>query len=202
MGRIKIQSGGYIAIPLGGELSLGGGSAPSLLLVGHQRPPWLNVMGLAGCTLRCFARFLCARFPPSFPPSFWLHVLQMILMLSRVSLPPSAWGIMWSACGARGCRWLAPHAIGARHSGQWVTPSRWSLRMAWVRRRFQRAVPVRLAPPVLRRGVGVAIARPPLAVLLGCVEGAGVHLLCGLPVAPRHVCGPPRCCGSVAGGRV
>src|SRR5690625_559721 len=29
----------------------------------------------------------------------------------------------------------------------------------------------------------------------GCVEGAGAHLLCGLPVAPRHVCARHRVVG-------
>ena len=75
-------------------------------------------------------------------PRAWLHLRQVTRALSMVSVPPLAYGVMWSGSGLAGWR-LVPHASVQPQSGQLVCPAalaRWRTR---VRHFLWRVVPVR-----------------------------------------------------------
>lgn len=75
-------------------------------------------------------------------PRDWLHVRQVTRALSMVSVPPFAYGVMWSGSGLVGWR-LVPQASVHPQSGQLVCPAaraRWRTR---VRHFLWRVVPVR-----------------------------------------------------------
>nr|DAU73371.1 MAG TPA: hypothetical protein [Caudoviricetes sp.] len=75
-------------------------------------------------------------------PRAWLHLRQVTRALSMVSVPPRAYGVMWSGSGLVGWR-VVPHARVQPQSGQLVCPAalaRWRTR---VRHFLWRVVPVR-----------------------------------------------------------
>lgn len=80
--------------------------------------------------------------PMGLSPRDWLHLRQVTRALSMVSVPPLAYGVMWSGSGLVGWR-LVPHASVQPQSGQLVCPAaraRWRTR---VRHFLWRVVPVR-----------------------------------------------------------
>ena len=75
-------------------------------------------------------------------PRAWLHLRQVTRALLMVSVPPCAYGVMWSGSGLVGWS-VVPHARVHPQSGQFVCPAalaRWRTR---VRHFLCRVVPVR-----------------------------------------------------------
>lgn len=75
-------------------------------------------------------------------PRAWLHLRQVTRALSMVSVPPFAYGVMWSGSGLVGWR-LVPHARVVPQSGQLVCPAAWARWRTRVRHFLWRVVPVR-----------------------------------------------------------
>nr|DAV64876.1 MAG TPA: hypothetical protein [Caudoviricetes sp.] len=75
-------------------------------------------------------------------PRDWLHLRQVTRALSMVSVPPCAYGVMWSGSGLVGWR-LVPHARVHPQVGQLVCPAAWARWRTRVRHFLWRVVPVR-----------------------------------------------------------
>lgn len=98
-------------------------------------------------------------------PRDWLHLRQVTRALSMVSVPPCAYGVMWSGSGLVGWS-VVPHARVVPQSGQLVCPAalaRWRTRE---RHFLWRAVPVRDAV----MGSSVARVGGLVFFLLWCVS--------------------------------
>ena len=117
-------------------------------------------------------------------PRAWLHLRQVTRALAMVSVPPFAYGVMWSGSGLVGWS-VVPHARVHPQSGQLVCPAalaRWRTR---VRHFLWRVVPVRDAV------MGSSLARVGGLVCVKC-RFEGVILLIHLNmVAQNEPCTPP-----------
>ena len=109
-------------------------------------------------------------------PRRWLHRLHIVRPLSRVLVPPSDHGVMWSGSGLSGCR-LVSHASVTPHVGQVVCPAARSRLSTAARQRLCPVVPVRLVVMVWGGWLlaGGAVCGPPPA---GVVRRGG-HLARG-----------------------
>ena len=102
-------------------------------------------------------------------PRRWLHRLHIVRPLSRVLVPPSDQGVMWSGSGLSGCR-LVSHASVTPQVGHVVCPAARSRLSTAARQRLCPVVPVRLVVMVWGggcwRGGGLLFPPPP-----GWLEG-------------------------------
>lgn len=105
--------------------------------------------------------------PMGLSPRDWLHRLHVTRALVMVSVPPLAYGVMWSGSGLVGWR-LVSHVSVHPQSGQLVCPAAWAKWRTRVRHFLWRVVPVRDAlMVVLLRMLGfVSVAIVPAEGLL------------------------------------
>ena len=171
---------------LGGFTGAGGGGAPpsryqatSVVVVPVRRR--------FGALLRPF-------------PRRWLHRLHIVRPLSRVLVPPSDHGVMWSGSGLSGWR-LVSHASVTPQVGQVVCPAARSRLRTAARQRLCPVVPVLLVVMVgggwlLAGGGGLWFPPPPGWLEGGVVRPGGVVRLAlvggGVVVGGRAV----RVCGA------